>query len=66
MVSVWFRQRCRKLIDKQNGSAGYWERTALGSFELYRRYNGGTSTSPDEEMESHHLFQGEQKRILLI
>ncbi|MEQ1794742.1 MAG: SpvB/TcaC N-terminal domain-containing protein [Nitrospira sp.] len=57
------KQRTRKRIVNQNGG-GYWERIYLGGYERYRRYNGG-STAPVEEIESHHLFEGEQ-RVLLV
>ena len=54
------KQRTRKRIVKN--ATGYWERIYLGGYELYRRYNGTTLV---EEIESHHLFEGEQ-RILLV
>ncbi len=57
------KQRSRKRIMNQNGG-GYWERIYLGGYERYRRYNGN-STAPVEEIESHHLFEGEQ-RVLLV
>lgn len=57
------KQRSRKRIVNQNGG-GYWERIYLGGHERYRRYNG-SSTAPVEEIESHHLFEGEQ-RVLLV
>ena len=57
------KQRTRKRIDSQNGT-GYWERIYLGGYERYRRYNGNGSTLV-EEIESHHLFEGEQ-RVLLV
>ncbi|MCC6140601.1 MAG: toxin [Nitrospira sp.] len=57
------KQRTRKRIVNQSGG-GYWERIYLGGYERYRRYNGG-STTPVEEIESHHLFEGEQ-RVLLV
>ncbi len=59
------KQRTRKRIDKQNNSNGHWERIYLGGYELYRRYSGVNSTTPVEEIESHHLFEGEQ-RVLLV
>jgi RHS repeat-associated protein len=58
------KQRTRKRIVNQNNAGGYWERIYLGGYELYRRYNGNGST-PIEEIESHHLFEGEQ-RVLLV
>mgnify|MGYP001591386205 CR=1 FL=1 len=57
------KQRTRKRIVNEN-NAGYWERIYLGGHERYRRYNG-SSTTPVEEIESHHLFEGEQ-RVLLV
>jgi RHS repeat-associated core domain len=58
------RQRTRKRIGKQNGSTGFWERIYLGGFELYRRYTGDGSMLV-EEIETHHLSEGEQ-RVLLV
>jgi RHS repeat-associated protein len=58
------KQRTRKRIEKQNGSTGYWERIYLGGYERYRRYTGDGTTLV-EEIESHHLFAGEQ-RLLLV
>ncbi|OQW61978.1 MAG: hypothetical protein BVN28_05985 [Nitrospira sp. ST-bin4] len=58
------KQRTRKRIVNQNGLGGYWERIYLGGYERYRRYNG-SNTAPVEEIESHHLFEGEQ-RVLLV
>ena len=58
------RQRTRKRIEKQNGSTGFWERIYLGGFELYRRYTGDGSVLV-EEIETHHLFEGEE-RVLLV
>jgi len=58
------KQRTRKRIESQNGLGGYWERIYLGGYERYRRYNGNGSTLV-EEIESHHLFEGEQ-RVLLV
>ncbi len=57
------KQRSRKRIVNQHGG-GYWERVYLGGYERYRRYNGN-STTPVEEIESQHLFEGEQ-RVLLV
>ncbi len=57
------KQRSRKRIVNQTGG-GYWERIYFGGYERYRRYNG-SSTTPVEEIESHHLFEGEQ-RVLLV
>ena len=58
------KQRTRKRIDNQNGLGGYSERIYLGGYELYRRYKAGF-TDPVEEIESLHLFEGEQ-RVLLV
>jgi RHS repeat-associated protein len=58
------KQRCRKRIERQYNSASYWERIYLQGFELYRRYDG-LSNAPVEQIESHHLFDGEQ-RLLLV
>ncbi len=58
------KQRTRKRIVNQNGLGGYWERIYLGGYERYRRYNG-SNTAPVEEIESHHLFEGEQ-RVLMV
>jgi len=58
------KQRSRKRIDNQNGLGGYWERIYLGGYELYRRYKAGFA-DPVEEIESLHLFEGEQ-RVLLV
>jgi RHS repeat-associated protein len=53
------KQRTRKYI-KRNG--GIEERIYLGGYELYRRTVGGEVV---EEIESHHLFEGEQ-RVLFV
>lgn len=58
------KQRTRKRIVNQNGLGGYWERIYLGGYERYRRYNSNGSTLV-EEIETHHLFEGEQ-RVLLV
>ena len=57
------KQRTRKRIDDQNNLGGYWERIYLGGYELYRRYDAANAIV--EEIESHHLFEGEQ-RVLLV
>lgn len=54
------KQRTRKYIDRND--RGIEERIYLGGYELYRRRVGGAVV---EEIESHHLFEGEQ-RVLLI
>jgi RHS repeat-associated protein len=58
------KQRTRKRIENQNGLGGYWERIYLGGYELYRRYNG-SGANPIEEIETHHLFEGDQ-RVLIV
>jgi len=62
---VWYqydseKQRTRKYI-KRNGT-GIEERIYLGGFERYRRTVAGNVV---EEIESHHLFEGEE-RVLLV
>jgi RHS repeat-associated protein len=52
------KQRTRKLL--KHGIIE--ERIYLGGYELYRKTNGGAVV---EEIESHHLFEGEQ-RVLLV
>ena len=59
------KKRTRKRIDKQNSTTGYWERIYLEGYELYRRYSAVDSTTPVEEIESHHVFEGKQ-RVLLV
>ena len=59
------KQRCRKRIDRQNNSHGYWERIYLPGFELYRRYTGSNPPTLGELIESHHLFVSDQ-RVLLV
>ncbi len=59
------KQRCRKRIDTQHGSAGYWERVYLPGFELYRRYRAAGDAAPVEEIETHHLFERDQ-RVLQV
>ncbi len=65
------KQRTRKYIERAvtnpDGSKRWvkdWERIYLGGYELYRHYNGN-GTTPVEEIESQHLFEGEQ-RVLLV
>lgn len=58
------KQRTRKRIVNQNGVGGYWERIYLGGYERYRRYSG-SGTTWVEDIESHHLFEVEQ-RVLLV
>ena len=57
------KRRTRKRIVR-NGNI-IEDRLYLGGYELYRRYNGTSSTVPVEEIESHHVFEGDQ-RLLLI
>jgi len=53
------KQRTRKWIDHN----GYFEeRIYLGGFERYRRWVGGNIV---EEIESHHLYEGDE-RVLLV
>jgi RHS repeat-associated protein len=65
------KQRTRKRIERTNrsGVKTVEERIYLGGFELYRRYRGNSPTEDlanvVEEIESHHLFEGEQ-RVLLV
>lgn len=56
------KQRTRKRLVRSSGRVE--ERIYFGGFELYRRYTA-SSNSPVEEIESHHLFEGEQ-RVLLV
>ena len=59
------KQRTRKFIQHKasNGSIGVEEeRIYLGGFERYRRTN---VQGIEEEIESHHLFEGEH-RVLLV
>lgn len=56
------KQRTRKRIVRNSGSVE--ERIYLGGFELYRRYTPNSNV-PVEEIESHHLIEGEQ-RLLLV
>jgi len=65
------KQRTRKYLERAvtnpDGTkrwVRHWERIYLGGYELYRRYNGNGTTLV-EEIESHHLFEGEQ-RVLLV
>jgi len=55
------KQRTRKQIVRNGASVE--ERIYLGGYELYRRTSG--NGAPVEEIESHHLFLGEE-RILLV
>jgi RHS repeat-associated protein len=54
------KQRTRKQITRSGGVVE--ERIYLGGYELYRR---SSAQGVVEEIESHHLFEGEQ-RILLV
>jgi RHS repeat-associated protein len=62
------KQRVRKVLvrnpDVLNGGTLREDRIYLGGFELYRRYTGDPD-DPIEEIESHHLLEGEQ-RVLLV
>ena len=54
------RERSRKRVVRNGGMIE--ERIYLGGAELYRRWNGATLL---EEIETHHLFVGDQ-RVLLV
>ncbi|PXX16111.1 RHS repeat-associated protein [Nitrosomonas ureae] len=56
------KQRTRKHITR-NGGGVVEDRIYLGGYELYRRTNPQSEVV--EEIESHHLFEGEQ-RVLLV
>jgi RHS repeat-associated protein len=56
------KQRTRKHITR-NGGGVVEDRIYLGGFELYRRRNASGTVL--EEIETHHLFEGEQ-RVLLV
>jgi RHS repeat-associated protein len=63
------KQRTRKHMTRQPQPGGTdrtvkEERIYLGGYELYRRYINDPD-DPIEELESHHLFEGEQ-RVLLV
>lgn len=55
------KQRTRKYIERIGGEIA--DRVYLGGFELYRRRNAQGEEL--EVIESHHLFEGEQ-RVLLV
>jgi RHS repeat-associated protein len=55
------KQRTRKRLERNGG--GREDRIYLGGYELYRRRNAAGTIV--EEIESHHLFEGEQ-RVLLV
>lgn len=55
------KQRSRKVIENQNG-AKQWERIYLGGLEIYRRYSSGKIV---EEIESLHLFTGDERTLLV-
>jgi|CXWL01.1.fsa_nt_gi RHS repeat-associated protein len=54
------KQRTRKRLERLGGTVE--ERIDLGGLEIYRRFNNGTLV---EEIESVHVFEGQQ-RVLLI
>jgi RHS repeat-associated protein len=54
------KQRTRKVCEK--GGEKAWERIYLGGMEIYRLYVGKELV---EETESHHVFEGEH-RVLLV
>lgn len=55
------KERTRKVITNEGG-VKQWERLYLGGMEVYRRYGPGGIV---DEIETHHLFLGEQ-RVLLV
>ena len=65
-LEAWYRydtqkQRSYKKVLTQGGT--WEERLYLEGYELYRRYGAGAALL--EEIETHHLFDGEQ-RVLLV
>jgi RHS repeat-associated protein len=56
------KQRTRKHITRRGGVVE--DRVFIGGYELYRRYKAN-GTTPVEEIESHHLLDGEL-RLLLV
>ncbi len=56
------KQCTRKLIVDHRDKGGCWERIYLGGYELYRRSVAGAVV---EEVESQHLFEGEQRMLLV-
>ncbi len=58
------KQRTRKRIVNQTNT-GYWERIYLGGYERYRRFNAADLNTPVEEIETHHLFEGEQQVLMV-
>jgi RHS repeat-associated protein len=62
------KQRTRKRIERNPPDTFSHtikeERIYLGGYELYRRYTGDPN-DPIEEIESHHIFEGQQ-RVLLV
>jgi len=62
------KQRTRKRLVRNptvgNGGTVKEDRIYLGGYELYRRYTSDPN-EPVEEIESHHLFEGEE-RVLLV
>jgi RHS repeat-associated protein len=60
------KQRTRKRLVRNGAGGTVEDRIYLGGFELYRRYTGGAASgTPVETIESLHLFEGEQ-RVLLV
>jgi RHS repeat-associated protein len=57
-------QRVRKVINSQNGTKQK-ERIYLGSFEIYREYNGSGGTTPKLVRETLHIMDDKQ-RIALV
>ncbi|HLG55465.1 MAG TPA: SpvB/TcaC N-terminal domain-containing protein [Vicinamibacterales bacterium] len=60
------KQRCRKRLVRNPAVNGtiQEDRIYLGGYERYRRYTGDPN-DPVEEIESHHLVEGDQ-RVLLV
>ena len=59
------KQRSRKYIARNPVGNLKEDRIYLGGYELYRRYRAIGDDTTVEEIESHHLFEGEL-RILLV
>jgi RHS repeat-associated protein len=56
-------QRVRKVINSQNGTKQK-ERIYLGSFEIYREYNGAGGTTPKLVRETLHIMDDKQRIAL--
>ncbi|MFN0171584.1 MAG: RHS repeat-associated core domain-containing protein [Bryobacteraceae bacterium] len=55
------KDRTRKVIIGETGN-NRWERLYLSGVEVYRRFVAGEMT---EEIETHHLFVGEQRALIV-